>query len=107
MPHTPPSTFTAALFKSVYAIDVTDSHDWRILLFNIVSESLVAFTAGRYAVSLIPALAHLPGWFPGAGFKKIAEAGRCVAKQMFDLPFKMTKDSLVRGLLFSSAMRDV
>ena len=84
MPHTPPSTFTAALFKSVYAIDVTDSHDWRILLFNIVSESLVAFTAGRYAVSLIPALAHLPGWFPGAGFQKVFRRWRAASDQARD-----------------------
>ncbi|KAI0330457.1 cytochrome P450 [Cubamyces sp. BRFM 1775] len=89
-------TFTAALFKSVYATDVTDSHDWRILLFNIVSESLVAFTAGRYVVSFIPALAYLPGWFPGAGFQKVFKRWRAASDRARDGFYAEAMDATAR-----------
>ena len=98
VPHDYLSTFTAALFKNVYATDVTDSHDWRILLFNIVSESLVAFTAGRYAVSFIPALAYLPGWLPGAGFQNVFKRWHAASDRARDGFYAEALDAAVRQL---------
>ncbi|KAI0373686.1 cytochrome P450 [Pilatotrama ljubarskyi] len=83
--------------KVIYGINVTESDDQRIALFETVLESFDAFTPGRFAVSFFPFLAYLPEWMPGAGFQKILAHWRSAAHRAKDEYFAETMDALKQG----------
>ncbi|KAJ7110411.1 cytochrome P450 [Mycena epipterygia] len=50
---------------------------------------------GRFLVDSIPLLKHIPDWFPGAGFKRLAKEGREVGRALVNKPFAEVKRQLV------------
>lgn len=42
---------------------------------------------------------HIPAWFPGAGFQKIAEKGLQLSHDMRYVPYEASKDKIVRSFL--------
>ncbi len=43
---------------------------------------------------------HIPAWFPGAGFQKVAEDGRKLSNDLRSRPYEAAKAQIVRHTLF-------
>lgn len=54
-----------------------------------------ALSPGRFLVNSIPALRHVPSWFPGAGFKRYLSAVAQIGLQAVNLPFEEAKQDHV------------
>ncbi|KAJ5428015.1 Cytochrome P450 E-class group I [Penicillium cf. griseofulvum] len=46
-----------------------------------------AATPGTWLVDIIPALKHIPSWFPGAGFKRTAQAWKKILMTVAEKPY--------------------
>lgn len=55
---------------------------------------------GTLLVNHVPILRHLPPWFPGAGFHKVAAEIKKLTTQMKETPFKWTQERVVSDLYF-------
>ncbi|KAF7327105.1 Cytochrome P450 [Mycena kentingensis (nom. inval.)] len=81
-----------------YGLDVQPQNDPHVALalgFGEVFSRVV--TPGRYLVENIPALKHVPAWFPGAGFKRQALAWRGITNDVRKVPFEAAKDKIAAG----------
>jgi len=59
-----------------------------------VSEATVP---GAFMVDILPFLAKVPTWFPGAGFKHLANEWRGTLEEMASAPHKFVKDQMADG----------
>ncbi|PPR02448.1 hypothetical protein CVT24_001997 [Panaeolus cyanescens] len=68
---------------------------------NIADEATEQFSLatapGGFLVDLIPALRHLPCWFPGAGFQLTARNWSSTLQEMVDAPFNFVKEQMAAG----------
>ncbi|OJA19249.1 hypothetical protein AZE42_05983 [Rhizopogon vesiculosus] len=46
-------------------------------------------------VDIIPSLAKVPEWFPGAGFKRLAREWKQTVEEMVSAPHQFVKDQMV------------
>ena len=96
------SDFSAVLLKVVYGICAADEDDPYIALIDdaqkAVSQGLVP---GKYLVELLPILAHVPSWFPGAGFQRLAKQIGEDRQRLSDVPFNYVRTQMVRMLVQS------
>ncbi|KKA21750.1 Cytochrome P450 oxidoreductase OrdA-like protein [Rasamsonia emersonii CBS 393.64] len=53
---------------------------------------------GAYLVDVIPALKHIPEWFPGAGFKRKAKEWRKVFIDLAERPYAFVKQQMKQGI---------
>jgi hypothetical protein len=63
---------------------------------TLVSRFSDAVIPGRFLVSSIPALKHIPSWFPGAGFKKLFRELAHISSTALYPPFEEAKSNFVR-----------
>ncbi|KAI8315325.1 Multifunctional cytochrome P450 monooxygenase [Colletotrichum sp. SAR11_59] len=56
-----------------------------------------AATPGNFLVDIIPILRYVPEWFPGAGWKKIANKWAAELKETVDTGYKFVEDQLAAG----------
>ena len=56
-------------------------------------------TPGRYLVDVLPWLKHVPAWFPGASFQRVAQEARKVVTASVTPPFEEVKKALVSRTL--------
>ncbi|KAI8264873.1 Multifunctional cytochrome P450 monooxygenase [Colletotrichum sp. SAR11_239] len=56
-----------------------------------------AATPGNFLVDIIPILRYVPEWFPGAGWKKIANKWAAELKETVDTGYKFVEDQLASG----------
>ena len=90
------SSFTAAIVKVVYGVEVASENDPYIALMEQVLESAEAFTPGAFMVELLPWLRHVPAWVPGGGFQKtLARWHRCTREVQNGMAAR-TEDGMVR-----------
>lgn len=79
-----------------YGITVKESADPYI---SNAEEALMGLAEagipGTFLVDLIPALLHVPSWFPGAGFKRKAARWRTVNADVAEKPFKYAESEMV------------
>lgn len=61
---------------------------------------------GAMVVNTLPILRHTPSWFPGAAFKKYAIEGQKLTRQIRDVPFGFTVNSIVRKLRRLSCLNE-
>ena len=91
------SDFSAVLLKVVYGICAADEDDPYIALIDdaqkAVSQGLVP---GKYLVELLPILAHVPSWFPGAGWQKLFARWRAAQRSVKDAPLEHVKKTVSR-----------
>ncbi|KAH9849077.1 cytochrome P450 [Lenzites betulinus] len=82
----------AIMLMMTYGYEVQSEND---PLVAIVSEANEQFAkcvmAGSFLVNILPVLAYIPGWVPGAGFKKIAVEWRKTLDRTIDWPFDFVK----------------
>jgi hypothetical protein len=80
-----------------YGIKVQESGDHYVSLAEeVVKGSDEASIPGAFLVDLIPILAYVPSWFPGAGFQKKAAHWRKLNKILVEKPFRYVQEQLVR-----------
>ncbi|KAJ7146876.1 cytochrome P450 [Mycena epipterygia] len=80
------------IMSVAYGIDVLPDNDPYIeLAEHVVQAGIQAGIPGRFLVDSIPILQHVPDWFPGAGFKRLAKGWRKEVEALRDLPFAETK----------------
>jgi hypothetical protein len=88
-----------------YGLPVQRRHDPLVLhtehTFNEVQASAAP---GKYIVDIIPALQHVPGWVPGAGFQKVAAGIREKFYKVMEQPFEATlKETVCSSLQLAMA----
>lgn len=90
---------TGAIIMSVsYGIDVRQSNDPYIGTAETAFNGLVvASMPGAFLVDSLPWLKWVPGWFPGASFKRRAARWAHYARQMIDVPFAEVQRCLANG----------
>ncbi|KAL0953639.1 hypothetical protein HGRIS_004844 [Hohenbuehelia grisea] len=73
----------------------SQQNDPLIRLANIVMEEFsLALAPGTYLANMIPALTHVPAWFPGAQFKKTAQKWAKNTRRMQDEPFEVVREQM-------------
>ncbi|KAI0064158.1 cytochrome P450 [Artomyces pyxidatus] len=90
------SASIAMLIAYDYNIEPHDDHFIKISeeAVNMISNTV---SPVGIAVNAIPALRHLPDWFPGAGFKKDAKRCDALTAEMQDAPLEYVKRSMAEG----------
>ena len=81
-----------------YGIEVQESGDRYISLAEeVIKGGSEASIPGAFWVDLLPILAYVPSWFPGAGFQKKAAHWRELNTNMIEKPFRYVQEQLVGG----------
>ncbi|KAH9910913.1 cytochrome P450 [Amylocystis lapponica] len=98
--------FAAALIlEPAYGRTVTSMDDEYVKLVNTVNHTLaMAGNAGITLVDFFPILKYVPGWMPGAMFKRRAAAGKALVRQLLDLPYESVVKNMVRDALSTSGV---
>lgn len=98
----------AVILKIAYGYEVKQNNDPFIELAEKATEQFSLATApGGHLVDLIPALKHVPMWFPGAAFRRTADAWSRTLFQMVEQPFSFVKNQMMAGVApvsFTSVM---
>ncbi|KAF5309876.1 hypothetical protein D9619_010560 [Psilocybe cf. subviscida] len=71
---------------------------------TVVESFSLATAPGRWLVEIIPALKHLPRWFPGAGFRRQADAWRDLHVKGSHDPYYWCKENLDTGKALSPSL---
>ena len=84
-----------------YGIKVQESGDKYIsLVEEVIRGGSEAAIPGAFWVDLLPILAYVPSWFPGAGFQRKAAHWRKLNTVMIEKPFHLVQEQLVREHFF-------
>ncbi|KAL5520722.1 hypothetical protein ACEPAF_2724 [Sanghuangporus sanghuang] len=88
-------TAAETIVKIVYGYQIVEDDPYVAL----VGRGMEAFSNALtfYLVNALPALRHLPAWFPGTTFHQIAEEGRKLSTAMYHEPFDKTKAMIADG----------
>lgn len=79
-----------------YGIRISEVNDPYVEVAEKAMDGLnEAAVPGAFKVDLIPALKYVPKWFPGAGWKRKAEAWNELSRVFVDKPFEEVKARLV------------
>ncbi|KAJ8088008.1 hypothetical protein PM082_013559 [Marasmius tenuissimus] len=75
-----------------------DSDDPFVLASSAVMKQFGdAAMPAKWLVDVFPFLIHVPDWFPGAGFKRIAARYRLAAEEAFRKPYMWVKNQMREG----------
>ncbi|KAK7461746.1 hypothetical protein VKT23_008175 [Stygiomarasmius scandens] len=93
------SCYTAAtIMKIAYGHDVESLEDPIVKLsLEALTKTLEFGTVSTTVVDFVPALAHIPAWFPFAGFKRRALALREKVERSQSLPYKTVQQKMRDG----------
>lgn len=98
----------AIVFQISHGYTVSGEHDPLVELAEKATlEFSLASAPGGFLVDVIPALKHIPAWFPGAGFKKIANEWRQTADRLKDEPYQDVKRQVKQGSASPSFTADL
>ncbi|KAJ8475189.1 hypothetical protein ONZ51_g6728 [Trametes cubensis] len=91
-------SFASTIMRVSYGIEVSEKNDPYV---TAVEEGVAtfneAFVPGAFLVETFPSLRHIPSWFPGGGFKRIAAEWKKIAHNMRDAPFEKTLEAMRKG----------
>ena len=100
--------FAAIILKITYDIDVTDADDEYLrLATDVVEKTTEAMLPGRFWIEFAPFLKHLPGWIPGAEFKKFVNDMNPKIEQMLNQPWDGVKRDIVRTLVITDKDHEI
>ncbi|KAH7342111.1 cytochrome P450 [Rhizoctonia solani] len=78
-------SIAATMFRSLYGYEVESSEDpLFVRTHKIFSYLVYALQPSNYTVNTIPALRHVPDWFPGTGWKREAAKWRREKESVID-----------------------
>lgn len=79
-----------------YGYSVKEGKDEMVNLVDLAMENFSTATSpGAFVVDVLPILRHIPSWFPGSGFKRIAAAWKKTFENLLDEPFNFVKKQMV------------
>ncbi|EJD42946.1 cytochrome P450 [Auricularia subglabra TFB-10046 SS5] len=88
----------ASIMSLAYGIDIARKGDpWVELVDSAFEVMTTAGLPGRYAVDWLPLLRHVPEWFPGAGFQRLARKSRLLADRVRYAPLEEVKEQIRAG----------
>ncbi|KAF8598010.1 cytochrome P450, partial [Ceratobasidium sp. AG-I] len=91
------------LLSSVYGYEVTSANDRLIeVIETAVRQASRAVSPGSFIVNFMPWLQYVPVWFPGAGWKRKAQAWRADKDEMLHVPYNWTKNQMASGTVPTS-----
>jgi cytochrome P450 len=92
-------TAGAIILRISHGYEVKEDSDPFVGLADRVLAGVSEATApGAFMVDILPFLAMVPAWFPGAGFKHIAREWRGSLEKMVSAPYELVKDQMVAGI---------
>ncbi|KAG2337086.1 cytochrome P450 [Suillus weaverae] len=92
-------TAGAIILRISHGYEVKENNDRFIDLADRAMDNFSWSTApGAFIVDIVPFLANVPEWFPGAGFKRLAREWRQIANEMVDVPYKFVKEQMDAGI---------
>ncbi|KAI0071515.1 cytochrome P450 monooxygenase [Panus rudis PR-1116 ss-1] len=59
--------------------------------------AIQAGSAGNVIVDVFPILKHIPGWMPGAGFKRLAMHANKLVRELYDRPYDEIREQMASG----------
>ncbi|CAE6466716.1 unnamed protein product [Rhizoctonia solani] len=75
----------ATMFRSLYGYEVASSNDpLATRTQKLISYLTYAAISSNYLVNIVPALRHVPDWFPGTGWKREASKWRKEKENLID-----------------------
>ncbi|PPQ72980.1 hypothetical protein CVT25_004560 [Psilocybe cyanescens] len=91
-------TAGAIILRISHGYEVKEKEDPFVTLADEATDQFSLSTApGVFLVNLVPALRHVPQWFPGAGFKKIAAEWAQTLVHMAEKPHQFVKEQIAYG----------
>lgn len=92
-------TVGAIVLRISHGYEVKENDDPFIDLANrVTTNGSQATEPGAFLVDILPFLAKVPAWFPGAGFKRIAREWRGTLEEMVSAPHEFVKDQMAAGI---------
>ncbi|KAG2067911.1 cytochrome P450 [Suillus decipiens] len=92
-------TAGAIILRISHGYEVKENGDPFVDLANCVIEHASQATVpGAFMVDILPFLAKVPAWFPGAGFKRLAHEWRGALEEMVSAPHEFVKEQMVGGI---------
>ncbi|KAG6886844.1 hypothetical protein C0992_002061, partial [Termitomyces sp. T32_za158] len=88
----------------VYGYKVKSAEDKYLMMADecmMILANEIAFGSGIWLVDLFPVLKYLPGWFPGASFKRKAAIWKLKMTEFIREPFEYSKSAAVGYLRLS------
>ncbi len=90
------STFSCLIVKVMYGIKLGGKDDRSIALMESGTQSIQAFSPGRFLVHYVPALQYVPYWMPVAGPQlRELDGWRSDAHEVKDALFARFRDAMV------------
>ncbi|CAE7168317.1 unnamed protein product [Rhizoctonia solani] len=78
-------SISTTMFRSLYGYEVESSNDpLAKRTQKLISYLACALLSSNYLVNVVPALRHVPDWFPGAGWKREASKWRKEKESLVD-----------------------
>ncbi|KXN85119.1 O-methylsterigmatocystin oxidoreductase [Leucoagaricus sp. SymC.cos] len=100
--------FASTVMKIAYGLDVKEMNDPYVSNVEKAMHGLSeGGDPGKFLVNLLPSMKHIPSWFPGASWKRMAESFAALNKKVADAPFELVKKQIVRvppPSIFSSTL---
>ncbi|KAF9569422.1 cytochrome P450 [Agrocybe pediades] len=91
-------TAGSVILRISHGYQVKENHDPFVEIADKATEQFSLATApGGFLVDLIPALRHVPIWFPGAGFRRKAMEWSATLTEMVDRPHQFVKHQMASG----------
>ncbi|KAF8803765.1 cytochrome P450 [Phlegmacium glaucopus] len=91
-------TAGAVILRISHGYEVKEDNDPFVGLADQATEQFSLATApGGFLVDLIPALRHIPLWFPGASFRRTANEWGMTLLQMVNQPYDFVKQQVASG----------
>ncbi|KAI6017134.1 cytochrome P450 [Pisolithus marmoratus] len=111
-----PADLNVHLRRTAGAIILRISHGYHIqegrdpfvdLAEKVLNDFSRCITVGAFMVDTIPALAYVPEWFPGAGFKHKARELHADLQNMVNQSFEFVKNQMAAGVACKSVASDL
>ncbi|KIY64777.1 cytochrome P450, partial [Cylindrobasidium torrendii FP15055 ss-10] len=86
------------ILRITYGYEVTNEDDEFVKIVQLAMADFgKASMPGSFLVDAIPLLKLLPGWFPGAAFKSLAQKWKKDLYDMIELPYAYVKQTVATG----------
>ncbi|KAI6035508.1 cytochrome P450 [Pisolithus orientalis] len=93
------TTAGAIILRISHGYHIQEDGDPLVSLADTAVDQFSRSTAtGAFMVDLIPALAYVPEWFPGASFQRKAREWRATLHEMVNQPYKFVQDQMAAGI---------
>ncbi|KAG6815618.1 hypothetical protein H0H87_012888, partial [Tephrocybe sp. NHM501043] len=91
-------TAVAIILRITHGYRVQEKNDPLVTIADAASDQFsLATVPGKYLVDTLPFLRHVPAWFPGAGFQRMAKEWSATLHEMVDRPHNYVKREMAAG----------